>query len=159
MNSDNDKIKWLLREALQLCAQLNKEAGKTDTCPKCGENIGEHPAISRIDNETCICSACGNAEAMQEVLQEDDNPQRFRSQVVITPQAADEFPQDFIASCLHRHTRKDWGDLDEEDKKANDRAVLTGGRVLSSYDLRGDKLWIITEADRSITTILCPSEY
>jgi hypothetical protein len=41
----------------------------------------------------------------------------------------------------------------------NDQAVKNGGRVLSSYDLRGDKLWIITEADRSVTTLLTPEEY
>lgn len=60
---------------------------------------------------------------------------------------------------LKRHTTGDWGDLCEEDKQANDAAVTTGDRILSSYDLRGRKVWIITEADRSVTTLLLPEEY
>jgi hypothetical protein len=60
---------------------------------------------------------------------------------------------------LHRHVTGDWGDLGEEDKKENDLSVQKGFRILSAYG-RGDKrLWIITEADRSVTTILRPDEY
>ena len=78
---------------------------------------------------------------------------------VVTTQGAAEFPPAFLASCLERHASRDWGDLDAEDKRANDAAVKHGGRVLSAYTLRGDKIWIITEADRSVTTILTPDEY
>lgn len=54
----------------------------------------------------------------------------------------------------------DWGDLDEEDRKENDLSVEEGFRILSAYELyTGEKVWIITEADRSSTTILLPSEY
>lgn len=61
---------------------------------------------------------------------------------------------------LVRHTSGDWGDLDDEDKAANDEALLTGARVFSAYMLdTGVKVWIITEADRSSTTVLLPSEY
>jgi hypothetical protein len=63
-------------------------------------------------------------------------------------------------SYLTRHLHGDWGDLDEEDCKANERALAYGDRLFSSYKLKDDtKLWIITEADRSSTTILLPSEY
>jgi hypothetical protein len=61
---------------------------------------------------------------------------------------------------LTRHLHGDWGYLEEEDCKANERALTYGDRLFSSYKLQdGSKLWIITEADRSSTTILLPSEY
>ena len=54
----------------------------------------------------------------------------------------------------------DWGEVDEEDKRLNDAALKDGTRLLSAYvTSRGAGLWIITEADRSATTILLPSEY
>lgn len=60
---------------------------------------------------------------------------------------------------LNRHALGDWGDVCEEDKKLNDLAVVQGDRLLSSYDVKGTKVWIITEADRSVTTFLLPEEY
>ena len=61
---------------------------------------------------------------------------------------------------LERHVRGDWGDLDAEDVQANDTALQRGTRLLSAYDLGShDTLWIITEADRSVTTLLLPEEY
>jgi len=60
---------------------------------------------------------------------------------------------------LERHQNKDWGDLGNEDKRSNDRAVKHGGRVLSAYKAQGIKFWIITEADRSVTTLLLPEDY
>jgi len=61
---------------------------------------------------------------------------------------------------LRRHVSKDWGDLDDEDKSSNDEALLEGGRLFSAYILsNGEKIWIITEADRSSTTVLCPECY
>ena len=65
-------------------------------------------------------------------------------------------PIDFLI----RHRHGDWGDLDEDDIKANRAALHYGTRLLSCYELGADrKLWIITEADRSATTLLFPSEY
>jgi hypothetical protein len=60
---------------------------------------------------------------------------------------------------LSRHLRGDWGTVPEEDKKSNDEALERGNRLLSAYDVQGEKLWIITEADRSVTTLLLPEEY
>ena len=62
-------------------------------------------------------------------------------------------------SLLSRHQRGDWGELDEEDKQTNNLAVKRGSRILSSYLFDTVKLWVITEADRSVTTILLPEEY
>ena len=83
-------------------------------------------------------------------------------QVVVTPGAlqaleeAGQSPVDF----LRRHVVGDWGELGEEDQAENELSVVRGFRILSSYTLStGEKLWIITEADRSATTLLLPSEY
>jgi hypothetical protein len=61
---------------------------------------------------------------------------------------------------IERHARGDWGELCEADRKANERALQGGSRIFSTYHTsRGDKLWVITEADRRATTILLPEEY
>ena len=61
---------------------------------------------------------------------------------------------------LSRHLRGDWGDLCQEDKTENELSLKFGFRLLSSYPVtEAEKLWIITEADRSVTTLLLPEEY
>jgi hypothetical protein len=61
---------------------------------------------------------------------------------------------------LARHVTGDWGDLDDEDKKENELSVKEGFRILSAYHLEtGAKVWVITEWDRSVTTLLLPDEY
>lgn len=83
-------------------------------------------------------------------------------QVVATPGVLRAFaeagnsPQEFIT----RHSCGDWGELDEEDRLENESSIEQGCRLLSAYCLRdGTKIWIITEADRSATTLLLPEEY
>lgn len=74
-------------------------------------------------------------------------------------QAFDKTGEPAIA-CLSRHCHGDWGDLTDDDKQANIEALAGGTRILSAYHLNdGTKIWIITEADRSSTCILLPSEY
>lgn len=83
-------------------------------------------------------------------------------QLVATPGALEalERNQQMPTEFLNRHVNHDWGDLDDDDKRENDFSVTNGFRVLSAYKLNdGTRLWIITEADRSSTTILLPSEY
>jgi hypothetical protein len=61
---------------------------------------------------------------------------------------------------LSRHLRGDWGDLCQEDKTENELGLKYGFRLMSSYQVMdSEKLWIITEADRSVTTLLVPEEY
>ena len=64
-----------------------------------------------------------------------------------------------LLKYLHRHLSGDWGDLDDEDKTENDFSIEHGFRILSAYDTPKGKLWVITEADRSVTTFLLPTEY
>lgn len=61
--------------------------------------------------------------------------------------------------CLRRHLSGDCGEMCEDDVLANLRALLNGERIFSSYETAHGKLWIITEADRSATTVLFPDEY
>jgi len=61
---------------------------------------------------------------------------------------------------VSRHLRGDWGDLDQQDKAENELSLKYGFRLLSSYHVTAaEKIWIITEADRSVTTLLLPEEY
>ena len=63
-------------------------------------------------------------------------------------------------ALLARHVRTDWGDLDGHDRRENERALAQGARLLSSYRLPdGSVVWVITEADRSATTLLTPEDY
>jgi hypothetical protein len=83
-------------------------------------------------------------------------------QLVMTAGIADLVKQGRLnpTPYLHRHLNGDWGDLDEGDRRFNDAALKAGDRLLSSYQASPDlKLWIITECDRSVTTLLLPSEY
>ena len=66
-----------------------------------------------------------------------------------------EEPFDFLA----RHETGDWGDLCAFDRRQNEIALRDGYRVFSSYDVSAERVWVITEADRSVTTILLPEEY
>jgi hypothetical protein len=81
--------------------------------------------------------------------------------VMATPNAIENVPELDMMLALQRHVHGDWGELGNEDRKANDDALLCGGRLLSSYRTvpKKIKFWIITEADRSVTTILLPEDY
>jgi len=82
--------------------------------------------------------------------------------LVATPDALDALAQSAQspADFLSRHVRGDWGEVCEEDKQANDDALVHGERVLSAYrTLKDVRIWIITEADRSSTCILLPENY
>ena len=60
---------------------------------------------------------------------------------------------------LRRHMTGDWIEMDTEDQQANREAIVEGDRVFSAFTIQGIKFWVVTEADRSATTILLPSEY
>ena len=74
--------------------------------------------------------------------------------------AEDEEFSKFVVDSLRRHAKRDWGDLEKEDKAENELSLRDGFRLLSSYKHPTlPKIWIITEHDRSATTVLFPSEY
>lgn len=81
--------------------------------------------------------------------------------IVATPGALAVFEESDLNpfEYLGRHQCGDYGTVQPADWKSNDEALIHGGRVLSAYMVKGTKLWIITEWDRSATTLLRPSEY
>jgi len=88
--------------------------------------------------------------------------------VVSTPGALETCSNALMQKCLARHLTGDWGCVSAEDKAANDAALTDGDRLLSAYPIDPNQpsegfgkntLWIITEADRSVTTLLLPDEY
>jgi hypothetical protein len=80
--------------------------------------------------------------------------------IVATPNALNTIPNEEILNALYRHGRGDWGTLDSEDWKENERALIVGDRLLSAYySTQNIKFWIITESDRSVTTVLLPEDY
>ena len=79
---------------------------------------------------------------------------------VATRGASGKIPELEMFLALARHQNGDWGDMCEEDKLANENALREGGRLFSAYHAADrTKFWIITEADRSVTTVLLPDEY
>jgi hypothetical protein len=94
-------------------------------------------------------------------------PKFSLGQIVATPGALEALQKagQSATEFLQLHIRGDWGQLCDEDRQANDQALIDGSRILSAYRTsKGEKLWVITEAaddsgNRAATTILLPSEY
>ena len=79
--------------------------------------------------------------------------------VVMTSNAARRLDWPALKDGLRRHAGGDWGDLDPQDIQSNEDALKRGGRLLSAYGQGDRRFWIITEHDRSATTILLPEDY
>jgi hypothetical protein len=80
--------------------------------------------------------------------------------IVATPGAMQSLTPQDIKDSLRRHASGDWGEVCEEDREENDLSLTEGHRLLSVYRARnGETFWLITEADRSATTVLMPDEY
>ena len=79
--------------------------------------------------------------------------------IVATPGAIETIGHEGCLRLLRRHAGADWGDLGDFDRRQNERAIRDGERLFSFYATASGKVWIITEADRSSTCVLLPSEY
>jgi hypothetical protein len=86
---------------------------------------------------------------------------RFRlGHIVSTPNALSQLTPEDILMGIKRHQAGDWGTLDTHDWNENERALKHGGRLFSQYhSTAGLKFWVITESDRSVTTLLLPEDY
>ena len=90
----------------------------------------------------------------------NSSPKFLLGRVVATPKALNTIPSDEILLALSRHERGDWGQLDPEDRDANENSLKHGGRLFSRYHSTANvKFWIITEWDRNRTTVLLPMDY
>ncbi|KFA97203.1 type I restriction endonuclease subunit M [Vibrio sp. ER1A] len=87
----------------------------------------------------------------------------FGNKATVMTQGVANLLETNIGANLHiylmRHQNGDWGDMSIEDKITNDESTKSDGRIMSSYKFCGEKIWIITEWNRSVTTVLLPSEY
>jgi len=80
--------------------------------------------------------------------------------ILSTPNALAKLDNQDILVAIQRHQAGDWGDVQQRDREANDQALEEGTRLLSKYhSARRIKFWVITEADRSATTVLMPEDY
>ena len=87
-------------------------------------------------------------------------PRFHPGSIVATPGVLRRVPSEELLAALTRHLLGDWGELTEQDWRANESALSDGTRLLSAYlAANGERFWIITEADRSVTTSLLPEEY
>ena len=81
-------------------------------------------------------------------------------QTVITANANAVLPELDVVLALQRHHSGDWGDVDDHDRQVNEDALRNGDRLVSIYkSVRDQKFYIITEWDRSVTTVLLPEDY
>ncbi len=80
-------------------------------------------------------------------------------QVVMTANASEQLAAEDIEKALTRHAAGDWGEVCEADRQENELSLKEGYRLLSVYRSGETKFWVITEADRSITTVLMPEDY
>lgn len=97
---------------------------------------------------------------MDRLRMNESKPKFPLGQVVATPGVLEDIDHDEIQVALSRHVCGDWGELCEDDLQANEDALENGARLFSKYQSSlGTAFWIITEWDRSVTTVLLPSEY
>jgi hypothetical protein len=91
---------------------------------------------------------------------QESGPKFPLGQVVATPGALAALSADDIRGTLARHAAGDWGDVGKDDWRENDFSLDKAFRLLSAYHTAGGiKFWVLTEADRSVTTVLLPDEY
>lgn len=101
------------------------------------------------------------SKGQQKPFRESFSPSTFPlGHTVITPNARDSLHPEDVLLALSRHAAGDWGDVGDEDRAENEGAVGKELRLFSVYhDRAGIKFWVITEADRSATTVLLPEDY
>ena len=87
------------------------------------------------------------------------NPRFNPGRLMITRNAKNALPRREVDAAINRHLSGDWGDVCQSDWQRNEQALRDGHRLLSVYQTQaGEKFWIITESDRSTTTVLLPSD-
>lgn len=90
----------------------------------------------------------------------EQGPRFPLGRMLITPTAQARLDAQDVYACLERHCRGDWGECCESDRQENETALTRQRRLFSVYrDRNGTRFWIITEADRSATTVLLPEDY
>lgn len=126
-------------------------------------NLFELEYIAAVEGASLTADPNFTPCPLSVVQAQEQAPAKFPfGEVVATPGAAAalQAAAGRPLTYLRRHAQGDWGELDAEDRAENEFSLTNGLRLLSAYNLKdGTRIWIITEADRSVTTILLPSEY
>lgn len=168
LKADLDQVEAQAQEIAEACGYQVSRVGES-SLQLTGHDQDENLTVTYDPATGMMVNVEPVAEAYEppqmELLPEEAGerlPKFSLGQLVATPgaleslQEAQQSPLEFLV----RHVTGDWGDLGEEDKQENEFSVENGFRILSAYTLSsGQKVWVITEADRSVTTILLPSEY
>jgi hypothetical protein len=90
----------------------------------------------------------------------EPSPKLDLGNVIITPGAASKLPPEDVQRALRRHARGDWGEISEQEQRANDARLEEGGTIASIFTAsNGERFYVLTEADRTVTTVLLPHEY
>ena len=90
----------------------------------------------------------------------DQSPRFPLGRVVVTHRASTVIPREDVLAALERFACGDWGEVDRHDAAQNEQALQDGGRLLSVFhSSSGASFWIITEMDRSVTSVILPDEY
>ncbi len=145
------------------CEQCGYAAWNVSECPKCGSNKLREMTFEETEKEVVHRQAAYEGPPQTA----PQGSRRFPlGQMVMTRGVADKVAEDtefakFVMVSIARHATGDWGDMVKEDKAENELALREGNlRLFSAYEHpRLPKIWIITEADRSVTTVLFPEEY
>ncbi|MFA5376715.1 MAG: hypothetical protein WC455_13285 [Dehalococcoidia bacterium] len=175
---DEDMLVAIFKPLAQLSQEelldfLNSDVGFLFEYFDPQKNIDKKAMAPRFDTMQImsVADAIKMAEYVADLLRDKrvKTPSFPLGQIVMTATVANIIADDagfaaFSAAAMKRHMTGDWGDLGAEDIDRNNQALVHGSRLFSSYKLPNpvggdDKIWIITEADRSSTTILFPSEY
>jgi hypothetical protein len=126
-------------------------------------NLSELEQIAAVEGVTLACDLTFAPCRLSVVHARERGPAKFPFGAVVATQGAAAALQqagEHPFRYLQRHAHGDWGELDADDVQENEFSLTYGLRLLSAYSLAdGTRIWIITEADRSVTTILLPSEY
>lgn len=138
---------------------------KIKQCPMCGRDYAEYPTISRTLDKEEICPDCGTKQALT-AFSISTGP-LYQTRAVAEWAKTSVKRIQFLQKCCLRHMHFDWGEMDKEDMHTNDIATISDDRIFSSYNIPAEiigdifdtKIWIITESDRSVTTILFPDDY
>ncbi len=157
---------WLLNGAGGPCVFFRRDGDDRGVC----EIYETRPLVCRHFNcdaselarDVRTVTPCSNRKKGQTMsANERQNHSLFRmGLILITPGVQDCIGREEILTALGRHAAGDWGEVDASDHSANDRAVREGDRLLSCYRAtEGTKYYVVTEADRSATTVLTAEEY
>jgi len=87
------------------------------------------------------------------------NARFFTERITVTKGAALMLERTEISEAIARHLEGDWGSVPQQDREENERCLTAGGRLMSAFGDGGKRVWVITEGDRSATTVLLPEEY